>query len=272
MSGPPKPLRTAYGNALYRTYPALNNGDGQSFERDGSIGAIYSQPCPPCTALAKHRVPCVSPSIEFPVTDPGEIKADGALKQAHEIDKPRTKWSNARCSATKRHASDHTRMHELYASDEAGWKRPPPDYTAADEAGELHAAAKRAFCTSDAPAEALTKYAQDIAQRAADAELARPNAADSVAERHDAEVAARLAASARDAEDEVVVLSQMAVQVRETQSACTHAPQPPVHRARLPDRVASRVWYRMPRRIAPGRRPRSSAASLHARRPSGMII
>ena len=215
MSDSAKSLRIAYGNALYRTHPALDNGDGQSFERHASIGPIYSQSCPPCMTLAKHRVPGVSPSIEFPVTDPGEIKEDGTLKQAHEVAKPRTKWSNARCSATKRHAVQHQRLHEMYASDEAGWKRPPPDYTAADEALELHSAAKRAFC-SDASVEELHTYTQKIAQCAADAEQACPRTvADSIAAQHDAELAARLAVSARDAEDESLVLSQMAAQVRD---------------------------------------------------------
>jgi hypothetical protein len=216
MSDPPRSLRLAYGNALYRTHPALNNGDGQSFERQGRVGAIYSQPCPPCTALAKHRVPGVSPSIEFPVTDPDEINEDGTLKQAHEVAKPRTKWSNARCSATKRHATQHQRLHETYDNDEAGWKRPPPDYTAADEALELHSAAKRAFC-SDASTEELHTYTQKIAQCAATAEQACPRVvAGSIAAQHDAELAAHLAASARDAEDESLVLSQMAAQVRDT--------------------------------------------------------
>ena len=78
-------LRPAYGNALHTTHPQLNFDDSQTYVRTTKIGSIYSQPCPPCSHLAQHRVPNVVPAFEFPVTDPAEIKADGALKQAHEV-------------------------------------------------------------------------------------------------------------------------------------------------------------------------------------------
>ena len=212
---PPRSLRQAYGNALHTHYPQLDFGDTQTFVGPSRIGAVYSQPCPPCIHLAKHRVPGVEPAFEFPVTDACEIKADGTLKQAHEVARPRTRWSNARCSAKKKHGQKHAEAHELFAQDETGWKRPPPDFSAADEAEGLYASAKKVFCSGDRDVEhQLDHLARGIAECAGrmDQACMEQKAGDSVAVRHDAAVVSALAATVHDAELQTRVLCQMSAE------------------------------------------------------------
>ena len=206
-------LRPAYGNALHTAHPQLNFEDSQTYVGTTNIGRIYSQPCPPCSHLAKHRVANVVSTFEFPVTDPAEVKDDGTLKQANEVMRPRTRWSGARCASKRAHCQTHARAHELYGQDESGWKRPAPDFTAADEALELYKSAKKTFCSKE---EGIldTTLVTDITQRAdtLDRACMRFAAGESVAAKHDKAVMLDLAASVRDAELRVRVLSQMSAE------------------------------------------------------------
>ena len=215
-SNPPRSLRPAYGNALHTKYTQLDFGDTQKFERTSRIGEIYSQPCPPCAQLAKHRVPGVEHAFEFPVTNPDEIKEDGTLKQAHEVAGPRTRWSNARCSAKRKHCQKHAWAHEMYEQDETGWKRPAPDFSIADEAGELYKSAEKVFLFEAQDVELkLDAIARGIAERANKMDkmcMGMKPVGDSVAARHDATVVADLTASVRDAELRARVLCQMSAE------------------------------------------------------------